>query len=345
MNSHVARAYWPTTGWKEATPQEMGMNPSLLAQMQDVIGAYIPHLHSLLIVRHGYLVFERYCQGYTKDDEHYLASAGKSVISALVGIAIRDGYLKHLDQTLAEVFPEYIDSETEARKKNITIRALLTMTSGLVAESHDTIALDERKNLVPAVLERPMIPQKEPVFQYTNTGPHLLLYLIAHRTRTSIFDFANTRLFQPLGIVPHEHWQITAQGWYSSSAPKGRLLLRPRDMAKFGYLYLNQGVWDGVQVIPAAYVTDSTHKQNKGGPPVNAAYGYLWWITQHGKYAAFFASGLGGQLIYVIPALDLIVTTTASFEDTPHDPDQWEKIQMLIPRFILPAIIEGEHLS
>lgn len=345
MNSHISRAYWPTTGWKEATPQEMGMNPSLLTQMQDVIGANIPRLHSLLIVRHGYLVFERYYQGYKKDDEHYLASAGKSVISALVGIALRDGYLKHLDQTLAEVFPEYIVPETEPRKKNMTIRALLTMTSGLVEEGQDTGTFDESKNIVSSVLELPMILHKEPMFQYTNTGPHLLLYLIAHRTRTSIFDFANTHLFQPLGISPHEHWQITAQGWYSSSAPKGRLLLQPRDMAKFGYLYLNQGMWDGVQVVPAAYVTQSTHKQNEGGSPVDAAYGYLWWITQHRKYAAFFASGLGGQLIYVIPALDLIVTTTASFEDIAHDPDQWKKIQMLIPHFVLPAIIEGEHLS
>ncbi|MHB8598048.1 MAG: serine hydrolase domain-containing protein [Ktedonobacteraceae bacterium] len=341
MKPTVSREYWPTTDWKEATPQEMGMNPSLLTEMHETIEADIPTLHSLLIVRYGYLLFERYYQGCTRYDEYYLASASKSVISALIGIALQEGYIKHLDQTLSEVFSEYIVPETEPRKKNITIRALLTMTSGLVAAGSDAELLDESKHLVPSVLALPMLPQPERVFQYTNSGPHLLLYLIAHITHTSIFAFAQTRLFQPLGIYPHEQWEITPQGWYPDVAPRSRLLLEARDMAKFGYLYLNQGFWDGVQVVPAAYVASSTRKHSEGGPPIGTSYGYLWWITQHGKYRAFFASGFGGQLIYVIPALDLIITTTASMADSFNEHEQWEKIQQLIPRFVLPAIIEN----
>lgn len=321
----------------------MGMNPSLLAKMHETIEANIPGLHSLLIVRHGYLLFERYYQGYTRYDEHYLASASKSVISALIGIALREGYIQHLDQKLSEVFPGYIVPETDPRKKNITIRALLTMTSGLVAEDPDAGLFDESKHLVPSVLALPMRPQQERRFQYNNSGPHLLLYLIAHITRTSIFAFTQTHLFHPLGINPRKQWEITPQGWYSDIAPRGRLLLQARDMAKFGYLYLNQGFWDGIQVIPTEYVVSSTRKHSEGGPPVGNSYGYLWWITRHGKYRAFFASGFGGQLIYVLSALDLIITTTASIADSYSEHEQWEKIQQLIPRFILPAIIESKH--
>ncbi len=321
----------------------MGMNPSLLTKMHETIEADIPTLHCLLIVRHGYLLFERYYQGYTRYSEHYLASASKSVISALIGIALREGYIKHLDQTLSEVFPEYIVPETDPLKKKITILSLLTMTSGLVAEGSDAGLLDESKHLVPSVLALPMLPQPERMFHYINSGPHLLLYLIAHTTRASIFAFVQTHLFEPLGIYPRERWKITPQGWYQDIAPRGRLLLQARDMAKFGYLYLNQGFWDGIQVVPTTYVASSTRKHSEGGLPVGTSYGYLWWITRHGKYRAFFASGFGGQLIYVIPALDLIITTTASMENSYTEHEQWEKIQQLIPRFILPAIIESKH--
>jgi CubicO group peptidase (beta-lactamase class C family) len=112
-----------------------------------------------------------------------------------------------------------------------------------------------------------------------------------------------------------------------------------RDMARFGFLYLNGGQWDGTQVIPQDYVAASTRKQSDGGPPVNANYGYLWWIEQVRGFHAFFASGFGGKYIYVIPELDLVVVTTASTQQAQKDREQHNKIRALIPNFILPALI------
>ena len=109
-------------------------------------------------------------------------------------------------------------------------------------------------------------------------------------------------------------------------------------MAKLGFLYLNNGQWDGTQVIPQDYVVASTHKQSNGGPPVNASYGYLWWIEQVRGIHAFFASGFGGKYIYAIPELDLVVVTTASTQQAQKDREQHSKIRALIPNFILPAL-------
>ena len=107
-----------------------------------------------------------------------------------------------------------------------------------------------------------------------------------------------------------------------------------REMAKLGYLYLNKGVWDGTQILPEDYVTDSTRKQNTGGPPVNTPYGYLWWVTQHGTHNAFFASGYGGKFIYVIPDLDIVfIMTSTSTEGPGQNKDE------VIPRFVIPAVL------
>lgn len=335
MSLSHPRAYWPTIDWKELAPQDAGMELTLLKQMQTYIDRHIPGLYSLLIARHGYLVFEYYAHDYTAHDVHYPASAIKSLISALLGIALHRGVLQHLDQTLSDVLPTSLLSEVEQSKKEITLRSLLTMTSGLAREGEYTLAFDERMNFVTTLLEHPL---QEKVFRYNNNGPHLLLYLLMFLTQMSVMQFANTYLFQPLGISTDEQWRITEQGWYPSAFPVGRLFLKPRDMLKFGYLYLNNGLWEGRQIIPAKYIADSTRQQSEGGWPVGMPYGYLWWITRYGQHPAFFASGLGGQHIFVIPTLDIVIVTTASIEHMHNDLEQEEKIRSLVPGFILPAI-------
>lgn len=337
MELSQQRAYWPTRDWKELSPQEVDMDPALLAQMQAYIDEHVPGLRSLLIARHGYLIFEHYAHGYTKQDAHYPASAGKSITSALVGMALQQGFFHHLKQTLSEVLPEVLLSHIEASKQSITLESLLTMTSGLPQEGQYTLAFDEQKNFVSTVLD---LPLQEKIFHYNNNGPHILLNLLTLVTQMNIAELAQTQLFQPLGISTNGQWRIIEQGWYPGPVPVGRLLLTPRDLLKFGYLYLNGGCWEGRQIVPSEYVTDSTRQHNEGGWPYGAAYGYLWWVTQHGQHAAFFAAGLGGQYIYVVPALDLVVVTTASIEQWQENLGQEEEIKTLIPRFILPAILK-----
>lgn len=339
MELSQQRTYWPTDDWKKLSPQKVDMDPALFAQMRAYIDRQIPGLHSLLVARYGYLIFEHYAHGYTKQDAHYPASVVKSVISALVGRALQQGALHHLKQTLSEVFPEALLSNLEASKQIITLESLLTMTSGLPGEGQYTLTVDERKNFVSAVLE---LPLQEKIFHYNNNGPHILLYLLTRVTQMNIAEFAQIHLFQPLGISTNGQWRILEQGWYPGPVPVGRLLLKPRDLLKFGYLYLNGGSWEGQQILPAEYVADSTRQHSEGGWPCGAAYGYLWWVTQHGQYTAFFAAGLGGQYIYVIPALDLVIVTTASIEQWQKNPEQEKEIKDLVPRFILPAILEEQ---
>ncbi len=339
METLKSRADFPTTSWKELPPQEVGINPVPLLQMQGYIDEYIPGLLSLLIARRGYLVFEQYFQGTTRDDDYYLASATKSVTSALVGIALQQGKLQHLDQTLAEVFPASLLSQVEPHKKEITLRSLLTQTSGLARNGEYTLEFDANKNFVSAALEFPL---SEKVFHYNDNGPHILLYLLTLVTQTPIALFAQRHFFQSMGISIGEQWRVTDQGWYPGLIPVGRLCMKSRDILKIGYLFLNGGSWEGRQVVPAQYVIDSTSQHNEGGWPVGVPYGYLWWITQHGPHTAFFAAGLGGQQIYVIPALDLVVVTTASQEQARKHPEQEQEIRALMSRFVLPAILENQ---
>ncbi|HEV2655547.1 MAG TPA: serine hydrolase [Ktedonobacteraceae bacterium] len=334
MDISNQRVYWPTIDWQERTPQDVNLNQATLSEMIEHIDKHIPGLTSLLIARYGNLAFEHYAQGFTRHDAHYPASVVKSVISALVGIALQQKVIHHLDQTLAEVFPAPFLSQVERSQREITLRSLLTMSSGLAREDQYILEFDASKNFVSAVLE---LPLQEKVFHYNNNGPHILLNLLALVTGVPIITFAQTHLFQPLGISTDGQWRITEQGWYPGPVPVGRLLLTPRDMLKIGYLYLNGCLWEGRQIIPAEYVADSTRQHNEGGWPIGVPYGYFWWVSQHEQPSAFFAAGLGGQRIYVVPALDLVIVTTASIERVRENPGQEKEIQAIIPRFILPA--------
>jgi CubicO group peptidase (beta-lactamase class C family) len=154
MDISKQRAYWPTIDWQERTPQKVNLNQALLSGMTEHINKHIPGLTSLLIARHGFLAFEHYAQGFTRHDAHYPASVVKSVISALVGIALQQKRIQHLDQTLAEAFPASLLSQVEQNRREITLRSLLTMTSGLAREDQYILKFEASKNFVSAVLER-----------------------------------------------------------------------------------------------------------------------------------------------------------------------------------------------
>lgn len=361
MDISQQRTYWPTTDWQEAGPQEIGMNPHVLSQMQIFIEEHLPGLHSLLIVRHGYLVFEAYYQGYSQKSYHSLASGTKSIISMLVGRALSLGLLHNLDQRLLEFFPDYASQEHDPRKQAITLHALLSMQAGFSTQIPDTIPL----NPVQFAIERSMERQPGEQFFYDNWGASILSGILTRVTGKSAAAFADQTLFKTLGIwrdetarftwrndpqgvhTWHEYdrwdeqegylWKIDSQGNNTGAAGAH---LTTREMAKLGYFYLNRGYWDGEQIVPENYVRDSTRKQSEGGPPINVPYGYLWWITQLGNASAFFATGFGGQRIYVVPAFDLVVAMTASPSRADKDPEQHNVLHALVPRFILPAIME-----
>ncbi|GCF10220.1 serine hydrolase domain-containing protein [Dictyobacter arantiisoli] len=359
LDSFPQRTYWPTINWQTRAPQAVGFQPDRFVSMQAYIDEYLPGLHALLIVRNGYLAFEHYYQGFHQNSLNSISSVTKSVISALIGIALAQGQLHSLDQHMLDFFPEIAEQEQDPRKQAITLRHLLSFQTGFT----ETYPHEFWRDIVHSSLRRPMVEQPGERFFYDNRSVDILSGILTQVTGMKAAAFADQTLFEILGIWRNEDtrfsWKHEETGphmWHADAlwdeqdgypwkvSPQGTSTgsfgahFTARDMAKLGFLYLNHGQWDGTQIIPQDYSAASTHKQSNGGPPVNANYGYLWWIEQVQGFQAFFASGFGGKYIYVIPELDLIVVTAASTEQAQKDREQHNKIRALIPDFILPAL-------
>ncbi len=312
MTTHMKREYWPIADWRTSSPEQQGMNPAKLLELASYLTEVQrrPTLNTLLIIRHGYLVFEHYSQDYHQHSYQLLHSMTKSITSTLIGVALQQGYLRSLDQRWEELMPEYFTAETDPRKKEMTLRHFLKMTSGL---NPDFIAYPGHVRDIPSdwvrfAIEKPILAHPDQFFMYCSLGSHLLSVILAKATGMSTLEFARTFLFTALGIASDEQagfaWETDPQGYHIGGAG---MQLTAHDAAKIGYLYLNKGQWDGMQIIPMGYVDEATQKQTSGGSPEAASYGYHWWVTQENGYNNFFAAGFGGQYIQVFPDLDLVL--------------------------------------
>ncbi|MBP1694697.1 MAG: putative 6-aminohexanoate-dimer hydrolase, partial [Chloroflexi bacterium] len=194
-------AYWPTGGWRGTTPEEQGMDSDMLAQMGERISQDKLDLHSLLIVRNGFLVSELYLYPYSVGQTHWVASVTKSVIGTLVGIAIQKGYIKDIQQPLLNLLPDQTAVNLDDQKKAITLEDLLTMTSGL--DCHENPApgepyMEASQNWVQFMLDQPMLAQPGTKFSYCTGAVHLLSAILQKATGMSTREFANQNLFAPL---------------------------------------------------------------------------------------------------------------------------------------------------
>jgi CubicO group peptidase (beta-lactamase class C family) len=313
--------FWDT---RTSTPEAQGIDSATLVTMFDYIAEQKAEVHSVLIVRNGTIVTEAYFHPYHRDRAHDLTSCTKSFLSALVGIAIDEGYLD-LDDKALDFFPDCTIANDSPLKREITVEHLLLMRSGLdwpessVSYSSGSNVLWQMmgsRDWTQFVLDRPMAVAPGATFNYSTGDSQLLTAILEQATATSTQELARTRLFEPLGI-PSAHWR-----W--ASAPDGvafgggGLSLTPRDMAKFGYLYLQGGVWEEEQVVPADWVKASV---------TPAHYGYQWWRLANGGYAAL---GYGGQRIAVVPNLELVAVITGDFPGTTS--------AYLVDAFIVPAV-------
>jgi CubicO group peptidase (beta-lactamase class C family) len=317
------------------------MDSEKLAQMVEHIQQEKLGIHSLMIVRNGYLVSEFYAYPYSAGQAHSVMSVTKSVISALVGIAIHKGYIKDVHQPLFDFLPDLEVANFDDKKKAITLEELLTMTSGL--DCHENPASGEpymqaSQDWVQFMLDLPMAEQPGTRFNYCTGAIELLSAVIEKATGMNTRKFANENLFTPIGIGP-----VTENRWPSD--PQGvtiggfGLALTPLEMAKFGLLFLNQGQWEGKTVIPASWVTASTTSHaNKGD---KKEYGYLWWIDPQAKWYA--ALGRSGQHIFIYPAQNMVVVFTAGLPYT-NDADLIP-LQNLLDRYILPSLKSDRSLS
>ena len=282
--------------------------PAASVDPAALIAERYPTVEGVVAVRGNCVAWEYYRPPANRETLQPVYSVTKSVLSILVGIAIDRGYLG-LDRKLSELLPETKQTNIDPRVGDVSVRDLLTMTSGF----EPTSALP--RNGIPAdklrlwMIERPLINTPGAQFSYDSTSANLLAVVLARAVRQNSKMFAQSELFRPLRIRRYS-WTTEYDGALIAA---GSLSLTTRDMAKIGLLYLRRGLWGDRRVVSDAFVADATRKHNDGGPPVDAAYGYLWWVEANDSGPnAFLAAGMGSQLIYVAPQLDLVVAMSSA---------------------------------
>jgi CubicO group peptidase (beta-lactamase class C family) len=294
----------------EGSPQEQPP-ASTAAALTGVerAAADLPRLHSLLVSWRGELIVEHYAEGRRSTRPANIKSASKSVISALVGIAIDRGLIKSVREPIARFFPA-LRRDADPRKREITIEDLLTMRSGLESTSGEHYGPWVRsRNWVQYALSRPITSNPGTAMEYSTGTSHLLSAILTQASRTSTWQFAQRELAGPIGITL-ARWPRDPQGIYFGG---NEMLMTPRQMIAFGELYLNRGRGEsGRQVLPASWVDQSCEPRTVSRWNPDQRYGYGWWIRDFNGYTACFAWGYGGQYILVFRDLDLVVVTTSS---------------------------------
>lgn len=299
-----------TGEWTSAAPADRGLDPEAVAAGVREIGDQ-PGTRSLLVVAGGELVVEETFRGGSTRAPHNLKSASKSLLSALVGIALERGVLPGLDAPVAELLPDALPSDAGDGRRRIELEHLLTMTAGLASTSGEHYgAWVSRDDWVRAALERPLEGPPGDAFRYSTGNTHLLSAILTGAAPGSTADFARRHLFDPLG-VGEVSWSRSPEG-----IPFGgnNLTMSARDLARVGLLYLNGGTWDGGRVVAADWVERSTSRHVETPPDWAERYGdygYLWWLPR-GHDGAYAAVGYGGQILYVAPEAGVIVVLTST---------------------------------
>jgi len=331
----LAVDYTPLPGddWEVSTPAEQGLDPMLVAELY-YNAAELETLYSLLVIKNGYLIAEDYFNEGSVDQKDRLQSVTKSYTSALVGIALDQGYLSSVDQKMLDFFPELADQITDPRKEQITIRELLQMRAGYPWEETSPALWDGllSGHYPPLIEEFPLIADPGTEFHYSNLSSNWLGIIVDRATGTNLKAYAEENLFLPLGVEAGE-WGMDAEGHNNGCAD---LHLTARDAAKFGLLYLNDGEYEGNQVVPADWVHDSLQRYSEdinvtGGFPANwglsfrdAGYGYQWWSARVGEHHFDLAWGHGGQLIVLLDELDMVIVVTSYPFWLQHDAEAWK---------------------
>ena len=330
--------------WETASPESVGMNKQVL-DSAFIVASGKEYIDALLVIKDGKIVGEEYYNGFTQDHPHNVMSVSKSMLSAIAGVALQKGYLDGLDSKMLDYFPDYVYEGMDPRKHDITIRHLLNMRMGIERESTDNygvyMELYNSDNWIKKTIEYPLIFDPGGGMRYNTFITHILSGVITEATGMSTHEFAFNNLFKPMGI-DIDFWEQDPQGIYFGG---NAMHITPREMATFGYLYLNDGMLNGKQIISREWVlfsrspsTDLAHP-NEWGSMKNYNYAYLWWLGQFNHYDCFMAIGYGGQFIFIFPVADLIVVSTAE-NNIPNESttEQEWAIHELLTNYILPSL-------
>jgi len=316
-----------------STPESDRMAESLADVYDEAAG--LDTLYSLLVVKDGTLIAEEYFNSGSAAQQTLIQSVSKSYLSALVGIAIDQGCLSSVDQPMVGFFPEVAGRVSDPRKLGITIRQMLQMRAGYPDEETDSAYLDALYwGLYPPLIEDfPLVSEPGTAFNYSNVTYSLLAILLERACGPDLREFAREHLFNPTDTEVGE-WLLDREGNYIGS---GGIHVTARDAAVFGQLYLDQGVYNGEQIVPAGWVAQSLRSysertKNYGRSLTfrDLGYGYGWWTARAGEHEVVFAWGHGGQVIALVEGLDLVVVTTADPFFAQHDGASWKQEKAIL---------------
>ena len=347
--------YWPTEDWQSLPPAMLGLDEGALAAAVDLETADSSS-QAVLVVRHGYVAAEKYFGGFTAGTRHESYSMAKSFTSALIGIAIEQGLLTGIDEKLCTYYPDDWDcSDTSDPRSRITIEHAMNISTGLrwqenwrsnATGANDAYSLD----LLATALAREAVEEPGTRMRYSTGDPALLSGVLQGATGKTALAYGHEVLFDPIGMSGVQ-WNSDPRGGTTTYAG---LRATAREYAKLGYLYLNRGSWDGTQLVPAAWVAETTH----GDAPCDDWYRFLWHQnppvrlgTQDPDCDAlfcpptafadlpadiFFAEGVNGQFIFVIPSADMVIVRLAN--DSPGS-EHWDELAQRMLTAMLEAVM------
>jgi CubicO group peptidase (beta-lactamase class C family) len=327
MSDSITGESYPTAGWPV---QPIALDRPHRASLKDLVSQQFPMVEALVVIQHGALVYEHYVRDLQPGDTVELLSITKSITSVLIGMMLHEGLLDSLDQNLADILPDYYTRLAAPLARQITIRHLLTMTSGFEWDFHNRDRQFWRLRHLEDVLNGPMSHQPGAVFSYDDCNVQLLSHVINRITGFSAAECAEP-LFELMGIANHP-WTVDEWGFANCS---GGLSLAPRDLAKFAYLFLTDGCWEGERLLSPEFVQEAISVQSAGGYPAGTGYGFLWWVWNARGYPAFYGLGQGGRIVFAVPEQELIAVVTT---DETLGMDDINLTRRLISEVIIPAL-------
>jgi len=333
-------------GWQTSSLEEQGVDSGkITAMMVKILDGDIDNIHGLLIVKNGKLVFEEYFDGFDRGTKHHIFSASKSVASILIGIAMDQRKLAGVDTQVYEMLTGYKGTQWIDQRYDIKLKHVLTMTAGLDWSGWDHPGYDPRSptrqmsvssDWIKFVLDRDVSDPPGSRYIYNNGLTILLGEIVRKSTGMDADKFAENNLFAPLGINDFD-WHKGPKGVLNTA---GGLSLKPRDMAKIGYLYLHNGQWNGRQIVSQKWVKESVEDHVYQYVTFGSGYGYQWWCGKskiNGQVVeTFYAAGHGGQYIFVCPALNCVTVVTSKWIGNPLGEF---RPQMLLVNHMLPAML------
>ena len=361
-SNNNSKIQWPTNGWAYSSPEKQMMNSDSLELMSKKLASGdLGYIDGMLVIRNGKIIFEKSYSNpydslfkstnttpgkynyydsnwhpfYKKTELHTLQSVSKSFTAAAVGIAIQNGAISGINEKLNQYLPNDISNIPDQRRDNITLKDILTMTTGIMWDevsmpytdtSSSCVKMEASSNWVQYVLSQPMAFNPGDKWEYSSGATMLLSHIMKEATGEDLAKYLEKNLFNALGINNY-FWKHTPTGLTDA---EGGLYLTPKDLAKFGYLYLNNGKWEDEQILPENWVNINT-KAPLDTPWPTLKYGYQWWLIPYGNGGiTMLASGLGGQRLLVIPEFNLVAVFTGwNVYDKPAL-DSWWSMNRLI---------------